>query len=290
VSILLKVFMKSPSTTNKKRLSKAQSSVQDKLKKFHKQANIVWGKVDLDDLQFLPNIKKGKDVESMVTDEDLDVVDEDSDIDEAEYESATDQYSEDEDFDQISNPNPNHGKSMLYLPSYFGAELCEKIGRAEVMKMEVGLREGQAYEALEDLRVALAQKALLFRTKVRNSDNTKEAARAWTSVNNKSASINKYAATYRSAYQALKNLDALNDNFLPLSNDQLKIPADITEENRIGQKSDSLAWFWKIGQKIEDGMEECMFFYLILSLIFKLTLKKFSSLQSQLVQSPCKVP
>jgi hypothetical protein len=275
-------------------LSKAQSSVQEKLKKFHKQANIIWGKVDLDDLQFTPSIKKGKEVESMVADEDLNVVDEDSDIDEAEYESVTDQNSEDEDLDQVSHPNPNHGKSMLCLPSSFGAKLCEKMGKVEVMKMEIELREGQAYDALEDLRVALAQKALLLRTKVRNSDNTKETAQAWSSVNNKSATINKHAATYRSAYQALNNLNALNDNLLPLLNDHLKLPADITEENRYGQKNDSLAWFWKIGQKIgqeiKKEMKECKIFYLIFNLILRLTLRKFSSLPSQLVQSPCKIP
>jgi hypothetical protein len=267
VSTILKFFKKSPSTTNKKRLSKAQSSVQEKLKKFNKQANIIWGKVDLDDLRF-PHIKEqGKEVKNMVTDEeDLNIVDEVLDIGDEDYESWTDQNSEDEDLDQVTNPNLNHGKSMLCLPSSFGAELCEKIGQVGVMKMEVELREVQAYDALEDLRVALAQKALLLRTKVRNSDNTKETARAWSSVNNKSASINKYAATYRSAYQALKNLDALNDNLQPLLNDHLKIPADITEENRYGQKNDSLAWFWKIGQKngqnMDDEMKECKIFFL----------------------------
>jgi hypothetical protein len=244
------------------RLSKAQSSLQEKLKKFHKQVNIVWGKVDPDDLQILPNMNKGKEVESIVADED-------SDVDDWEYDSESDQNSEDEDLDQVSNPNLNQAKSTLCLPSSFGAEICQKLGRVEVMEMEVQLRKGQAYDALEDLRVALVQKALLLRTKVRKSDSTREAAKAWTSVNNKSASINKHAATYRSAHQALKNLDAFDENLLPLSNDHLKIPADISEENRFGQKSDSLAWFWKIGQECEDGMEECKIFYFDLEFDFK---------------------
>jgi hypothetical protein len=262
VSTLLKVFKKSPSTTNKTRLSKAQSSLQDKLKKFHKQANIVWGKVDPDDLQIPPNMKKGKEAEIIVADEN-------SDDDDGEYDSESDQNSEDEDLDQVSNPNPNHGKSTLRLPSSFGAEICQKLGRVDVMEMEVQLRKGQAYDALEDLRVALAQKALLLRTNIRNSDSTREAAKAWTSVNNKSASINKHAATYRSAYQALKYLEALDDIFQPLSNDHLKISADVTEESRFNQKNDSLAWFWKIGPKCENGMKECKIFYLNLEFDFK---------------------
>jgi hypothetical protein len=245
----LKIVKTSPSASNKNRLSKAQSKLDQNLKIFHKQANIVWGKVDLDVLGSTLEVRKGKEAESLLDDEDLEDDEEDFDRDSEE--------SEDDDLDQLANPNPNQEESVLYLPSYFGVKLCEKLDRVQVMKVEVELREGQAYDALEELRVALAQRALLYRTKVRNSDNTKDTAKAWTSVNNKSASINKHVATYRNAYQALKSLDALNDKLLPLSSDDLKLPSDITEENRIGQKSDSLAWFWTMGQKYENGMKDC---------------------------------
>ena len=245
----MKIVKTSPSASNKNRLSKAQSKLNQNLKIFQKQADIVWGKVDLDDLGSTPEVRKGKEVESLLIDEDLE-------DDEDDYDGESED-SEDDDLDQLSHPNPNQNESILYLPSFFGVELCEKLDRVQVMKVEVELREGQAYDALEELRVALAQKALLFRTKVRNSDNTKEIAKAWTLVNNKSASINKHVATYQSAYQALKKLNGLNDKLLPLSNEDLKLPSDITEENRIGQKSDSLAWFWKMGQKYENGMKDC---------------------------------
>lgn len=266
----MKTVKTSPSASNKNRLSKAQSKLDQNLKIFHKQADIVWGKVDLDVLGSTPEVRKGKEAESLLADEEFeDNDDEELEDDEEDFDRESED-SEDDDLDQLANPNPNQEESVLYLPSSFGVKLCEKLDRVQVMKVEVELREGQAYDALEELRVALAQRALLFRTKVRNSDNTKDTAKAWTSVNNKSASINKHVATYRNAYQALKNLDALNDKLLPLSNDDLKLPSDITEENRIGQKSDCLAWFWKMGQKYDNEMKDCKAIFFVLNLVLYL--------------------
>ena len=41
------------------------------------------------------------------------------------------------------------------------------------------------------------------------------------------------------------------------------VPSDITEENRFGQRSDVLPWFWRLGGQNEDQhdtwMEECKF-------------------------------
>jgi hypothetical protein len=49
--------------------------------------------------------------------------------------------------------------------------------------------------------------------------------------------------------------------FQPIYPVDLKMSGDIVEENRIGQRNDALAWFWRIdgtGQDLDDDwMQEC---------------------------------
>src|ERR1700733_7501170 len=64
-----RILKQKPSTTSKSKLVEAQRQIDTKLKAFNKQANTIWAKVDPEELQLLPNIRKGKD---HVVDEDFD--------------------------------------------------------------------------------------------------------------------------------------------------------------------------------------------------------------------------
>ena len=49
------------------------------------------------------------------------------------------------------------------------------------------------------------------------------------------------------------------DRFQEITKKDLKMSGDIIEENRIGQRNDKMAWFWRIDGKKEDNewMKEC---------------------------------
>jgi len=70
-------------------------------------------------------------------------------------------------------------------------------------------------------------------------------------------------STYRYACSALQRLhieaeylDTLQD----ITDDDMKVAGDLTDERRFGQRSDTLPWFWRIGNADgSDGprMQEC---------------------------------
>jgi hypothetical protein len=248
VLALAQKFKTRGTKTNENLLFEAQQRVETKLKKFNKQAKSVWGEVDPGKLPFLTGFNKGKEAEDALLG---DWIDDDSDLESCHI-------SEDDDLDQDIHPNPARTNVLLPLPSFIGVDACKSLERTSLMGQEIQLRLGQAYDALEDIRVALAHKSLLYRNKVQKSDNNKQSTRAFDAINRVSSTISRHATTYRVAYNALKNMDGLEADLKPISNSDLKLAGDITEENRVGQKSDTLAWFWKLGStETSDGMEEC---------------------------------
>jgi hypothetical protein len=89
--------------------------------------------------------------------------------------------------------------------------------------------------------------------------------------------------------QRLGASEADLNEYQELLPDHLRLSADIVEENRFGQRSDDLPWFWyQSGKQLEGQkgwMEECQcpIFIQFLSLIV------IHSLQSQLAKSEGKV-
>jgi hypothetical protein len=55
---------------------------------------------------------------------------------------------------------------VIQLPSSFGPAVLETMGLSEIMKQELELWKGQANDILEELRLLLGHKALLFCTEV----------------------------------------------------------------------------------------------------------------------------
>jgi hypothetical protein len=85
--------------------------------------------------------------------------------------------------------------------------------------------------------------------------------------------------------QRLGASEAELKDYKDLCLEHLRLSADVVEENRFGQRSDDLPWFWyQSGNQLEDQhgwMEECQcpILILVLSLTF------IHSLQSQLAES-----
>jgi len=76
------------------------------------------------------------------------------------------------------------------------------------------------------------------------------------------AKINRIAASYNHAKEAQERLGYDDPNYHQIIKSDLQMPADITEANRIGQRSYKLPWFWRIGGQVEEGessqqMKDC---------------------------------
>ena len=75
--------------------------------------------------------------------------------------------------------------------------------------------------------------------------------------------VMRHVRSYKRARQALAALgadDEVLNQYKDIEKRDLKMSSDMLEENRVGQRNDALAWFWRLGtaQTAGDGwMEEC---------------------------------
>jgi len=150
-------------------------------------------------------------------------------------------------------------EAKLGLPSCFNPEEREQSGFAWLEKVEVELREGQANDALEALRAALAEKSLRFRIEVKPAKSHKTATRAWDSIHRADKQIKAAVRSYRLARNALIKLGAkqsLLSQYQEIKKEDLKMSKDIVEENRVGQRSSGLGWFWRLDRKWDSDQGE----------------------------------
>ena len=64
--------------------------------------------------------------------------------------------------------------------------------------------------------------------------------------------------------QRLGGGEQLLSKYKVIDHKDLKVSGDITQENRLGQRNDKLAWFWMVGGDLRednDWMEECKLCY-----------------------------
>lgn len=148
--------------------------------------------------------------------------------------------------------------TILYLPSNFTHQERQEYGLQAFGKIELELREGQANDALERLRECLAEKSLRFRTEVRLAKGQRKMTRAWGMVHRMDEQIKQAVVTYRIARHAIKELGQAKglERYKEISKSDLKMSGDVVEENRIGQKSSMLPWFWRLDRKPKENHGE----------------------------------
>jgi len=166
---------------------------------------------------------------------------------------------EDDEAEDLSVPPES---VILPLPSNITSEKLRP-GLESLISVERELRKGQANDALEGLRISLANKSLLLLTDVNQSKTTKQSTRAWASVRNAQTQILFHARSYQRAWLALRSVGTTEDLLVyqKLEENDLVVVKDITSAKRFGQGSDHLAWFWRIGPSKDsltgEWMEEC---------------------------------
>ena len=166
--------------------------------------------------------------------------------DNAEQESDDWEDEDEPQADQDLTDRPEHDR--LWLPSTLGREGCEEVGWESIAGEEMKLREGQMNEALETLRMTIGTRTLLLR-KRRGHHSQAQKTRSRADVNKLEERQRKAARSYKEARDALFRLgpsEEIKQKYKALEKDDLKLSADILEENRIDQKNDRLPWIWRI--------------------------------------------
>lgn len=173
--------------------------------------------------------------------------------------------SEDSDADNVPDDMPE--TKALALPSSLAPGEIERLGLGDLAGQEAALRRGQINDALEGLRMALGEKSLLFRTEIRNSKSQRTSLRAWQNVNKQDLVARRHKRAYDRARRALIRLDVDRDYLSTLRDitpGDMQMAGDVTEENRIGQRASTLAWFWRLGSdaamdevEVNPRMKEC---------------------------------
>ena len=164
--------------------------------------------------------------------------------------------------DSTGLEKPEHFR--LALPSTLGMSTCRMRRLQNAVEAECELRVGQANDALQAVRLAIARKAFVFRHQVRHAVNKKHKTRAYTKIQLTDTSLRYHAQLYRQSRDALKQLNAgpeLLKRFQELKPEHLKTTTTFIDYRTPGMKHKTLAWFWHLdvqGDSIDDSlMLEC---------------------------------
>ena len=138
----------------------------------------------------------------------------------------------------------------LLMPSYIGVSCLKEVGSEDLIEGEVQLRLGQANDSLHKLRTHLGHKSILYRMNFRSSTSVRTDTRCKQNIRRVALKITRDVRRYHRARESLSRLEASQEilqKYQLIKPDELGVSKDITEENRFGQSSDSLPWFWRIG-------------------------------------------
>jgi hypothetical protein len=167
--------------------------------------------------------------------------------------SEDEAYADESDDEEMGEVAIHPESQMLSLPSSLAPGEIDRLGLTGIAEQEGKLRRGQINDALEGLRLALGEKSLLFRTQVRKSRSQRTMTRAWKDVNKQDAVAQGHKRAYDHARKALKTLNVDREyveGLKEITRDDMKMAGDVTEENRVGQRSSTLAWFWRLGGEL----------------------------------------
>ena len=180
---------------------------------------------------------------------------------------SEDDFGDDDEPPQTSSLPPE--KITIGLPSNLDLDSLKENGFAFVLDMEANLRMGDMNDTLEKLRVVLGTRSVLMKKTLRGTQGGSGKTRAWAEINNYTRERNLLVRYYLRSRQALIQLgthpELVETTYKPIKAADLKVTGDIVEENRFGQHSDSLPWFWRLDKTelMEDSnvMQECEFIH-----------------------------
>jgi hypothetical protein len=138
--------------------------------------------------------------------------------------------------------------TRVKMPSSFGATLVDD--PHHLAEQERELRTSQAYEALEALQRSLGEASVMYKLQSRQARRGKNTrTRSYDQAKLALGQAHKHWKIYNRARQALLHLPGSEESkeiFQVINASDLKPSPDIYHENRVGQRSAELPWFWKM--------------------------------------------
>ncbi|KIJ23837.1 hypothetical protein M422DRAFT_195437 [Sphaerobolus stellatus SS14] len=134
----------------------------------------------------------------------------------------------------------------LYLPSDFQSPVERTdFGLEEAGLLEMQLREGEANDALEAIRLAIKQLALDVQYKKKEVTGQKDSTRAHDELKRKCAARNKYVIKYRQAFRAMIRLGMVEGQtpHKELKDSDLRIKG-MTGAGELGEGTKEESWIW----------------------------------------------
>jgi hypothetical protein len=235
-----------PTASQKANILQKQQRLRTRIAKFNQKAQLYMGNLDTDvaffhedDPAFCPE-EQGETLD----DEEREKAFWGAEIDE---DTKEDQYED----DPLSDPNEGFPEDLtLCMPSYVRISCLKQAGLESLIQEEVQLRIGQANDSLEKLRTHLGHKSILYRMNFRSSTSVRTDTRSKQDIRKVALKITRDVRSYHRARGSLFHLEASQDTlqkYQLIKPEELGVSKDITEENRLGQSSDILPWFWRIG-------------------------------------------
>ena len=218
-----------------------------------RQCDRLQGQIDGFTQSALTHLGEGFDADDDPDDLTLDILD-DLDDDPADFSETSDTWT--------NSPE----LTVIPLPSNLGVDRCRRCMAEDLIPLEMSLREGQANDALHNLRIHLCNKVILFRTTVRQAKSQALKTRAWSQVTSVQQAVSLHASIYTKTRKQMMQLEPGQDQlqkYKPLLREQLKISTAVGDPNARGQRNESLAWFWSVevdlGGSDHSWNEECEF-------------------------------
>jgi hypothetical protein len=195
--------------------------------------------------------------------------DDDAMEDEDDYNDSGESGDEDHTENDIDEDHTNSSTSAhvapesiaLPLPSHLGLNKQSDQTIAPLIAEELLIRQSQASDSLEQLRLSLGMKSAIFRKMVSNAKSQSKKTRAWRAVHVAMAAVKRHARSYCLAQHALVQLNAepaILRKFPLLEAHDLKVSRDVMEENRIGQQSEHVSWIWRLDISKDQDKDDCM--------------------------------
>ena len=190
--------------------------------------------------------------------------------DDVELDTALQFQDDQADGEEIENPfvlpTQGNAETMLPpLPSYIGIDRLQGLGLGFLVEQELSLRQGQANDCLHEIRLALADKAVIFRRDVRQAGNYNMTTQAWGRIASTDLTLQRHASLYRRCHRQMVALRAdkqVLDQYQELHASDLSVTTAILDPNAWGHRDDTLPWFWTmdVPQNTDryDWMSECM--------------------------------
>ncbi|KIK79614.1 hypothetical protein PAXRUDRAFT_160879 [Paxillus rubicundulus Ve08.2h10] len=185
------------------------------------------------------------------------------------HDDTTADESESEWEEQNEDPHSDLPLPFIHLPalplsSSLGCRNCNEHGLAALAELELQLCIGQVNDTIHSICFTLADKAVLFHTKVCHTSNQSGNTCTWGKVHQADTVLSRHAQIYRKYQKAMVALEAdetLLERYKPLADQYLKVMTAISDPNGSIHHMADLTWFWTMDiprdAQESDWMSEC---------------------------------